>query len=161
MNSSLPYRDFIGYGRNVPRIEWPDGARIAVSIVVNYEEGSEYSLLDGDDQHETNNEVPSPVPPGQRDLFNESFFEYGSRVGVILAKSNRARPKAFAPYGWSLSNAHRILGTTLLAVFPTRVGVILSYAYQHSVNLRLPHTDGGYPIFLNRRLSSCIKSLSV
>ena len=75
-------RDFVGYGRNVPQIEWPDGARIAVSIVVNYEEGSEYSLLDGDAYHETNNEVPSPVPPGQRDLFNESFFEYGSRVGV-------------------------------------------------------------------------------
>ena len=67
-------RDFIGYGRNVPRIKWPDGARIAVSIVVNYEEGSEYSLLDGDDHHESNNEVPSPVPAGQRDLFNESFF---------------------------------------------------------------------------------------
>jgi allantoinase len=50
--------------------------------VVNYEEGAEYSLLDGDSHHETNNEVPSPVPAGQRDLFNESFFEYGSRVGV-------------------------------------------------------------------------------
>ena len=50
--------------------------------MVNYEEGSEASLLDGDDHHESNNEVPSPIPPGQRDLFNESFFEYGSRVGV-------------------------------------------------------------------------------
>ena len=53
-----------------------------ISVVVNYEEGSEASLLDGDGYHETNNEVPSPVPAGQRDLFNESFFEYGSRVGV-------------------------------------------------------------------------------
>ena len=75
-------RDFVGYGRNVPQIQWPNGARIAVSLVVNYEEGSEYSLLDGDDHHESNNEVPSPIPPGQRDLYNESFFEYGSRVGV-------------------------------------------------------------------------------
>ena len=58
------------------------GARIAVSMVVNYEEGAEYSTLDGDAHHETNSEVPSPVPPGQRDVFNESFFEYGSRVGV-------------------------------------------------------------------------------
>ena len=63
-------------------IEWPGGARIAVSMVVNYEEGAEYSTLDGDAHHETNSEVPSPVPPGQRDVFNESFFEYGSRVGV-------------------------------------------------------------------------------
>ena len=75
-------RDFIGYGNNPPQVRWPNDARIAVSLVVNYEEGSEHSLLDGDDYHETNNEVPSPVPPGQRDLFNESFFEYGSRVGV-------------------------------------------------------------------------------
>lgn len=75
-------RDLVGYGRNVPRIQWPGGARIAVSLVVNYEEGAEYSLLDGDSHHETNGEVPSPVPSQQRDLLNESFFEYGSRVGV-------------------------------------------------------------------------------
>ena len=75
-------RDLVGYGRNVPRIDWPQGARIAVSMVVNYEEGAEYSLLDGDSHHETNGEVPSPVPPNERDLNNESFFEYGSRVGV-------------------------------------------------------------------------------
>ena len=75
-------RDFIGYGPNPPQVEWPNGARIAISVVVNYEEGSEYSLLDGDPSHETNNEVPSPVPLDQRDLANESFFEYGSRVGV-------------------------------------------------------------------------------
>ena len=68
-------RDFVGYGRNVPQIQWPNGARIAVSLVVNYEEGSEYSLLDGDEHHESNNEVPSPIPAGQRDLYNESFFE--------------------------------------------------------------------------------------
>lgn len=75
-------RDFVGYGRNVPKVQWPNDARIAVSLVINYEEGSEYSLLDGDSHHETNGEVPSPVPSNQRDLFNESFFEYGSRVGV-------------------------------------------------------------------------------
>ena len=75
-------RDFIGYGENPPNIVWPNKAKIAISVVVNYEEGSEYSLLDGDTHHETNNEVPSPVPLNERDLFNESFFEYGSRVGV-------------------------------------------------------------------------------
>lgn len=75
-------RDFVGYGPNPPQVAWPNGARLAVSVVVNYEEGSEYSLLDGDPAHESNSEVPSPVPPDQRDLANESFFEYGSRVGV-------------------------------------------------------------------------------
>ena len=75
-------RDVVGYGKNVPRVRWPGDARIAVSMVVNYEEGAEYSTLDGDAHHETNGEVPSPVPSGDRDLNNESFFEYGSRVGV-------------------------------------------------------------------------------
>ena len=75
-------RNFIGYGPNVPQIQWPGNAQIAISFVVNYEEGSERSILDGDIHHESNGEVPSPVPPDQRDLFNESFFEYGSRVGV-------------------------------------------------------------------------------
>lgn len=75
-------RDFVGYGPTPEPIEWPGDARIAISLVVNYEEGAEYSLMDGDAQHESNNEVPSPVPPEQRDLANESFFEYGSRVGV-------------------------------------------------------------------------------
>ena len=75
-------RDFVGYGPNPPAVEWPNGARLAVSVVVNYEEGSEYSLLDGDPHGETMGETPSPVPVGERDLANESFFEYGSRVGV-------------------------------------------------------------------------------
>ena len=75
-------RDLIGYGPNPPVVEWPNGARIAVSIVVNYEEGSEYSILDGDPAGEASGEAPSPVTPGERDMANESFFEYGSRVGV-------------------------------------------------------------------------------
>ena len=75
-------RDFVGYSLNPPVVEWPNGARIAVSVVVNYEEGSEYSLLDGDPTGESMGETESPVPLGERDLANESFFEYGSRVGV-------------------------------------------------------------------------------
>ena len=55
-------RDFVGYGLNPPAVEWPNGARLAVSVVVNYEEGSEYSLLDGDPHGETMGEAPSPVP---------------------------------------------------------------------------------------------------
>ena len=75
-------RDFVGYGGNPPAARWPGGARIAVSVVVNYEEGSEYSILDGDAAGETSGESPSPLGAGERDLANESFFEYGSRAGV-------------------------------------------------------------------------------
>lgn len=76
-------RDFIGYGPTPPKVEWPGGARIAVSVVVNYEEGSEESVLDGDPVGMSGGEGrPGQALPGKRDLASESFYEYGSRVGV-------------------------------------------------------------------------------
>jgi len=75
-------RDFVGYGPTPPKVEWPNGAQIAVSVVVNYEEGAEKSPLYGDDTHETSGEIPSGMPHGARDLFLESQWEYGARVGV-------------------------------------------------------------------------------
>jgi allantoinase len=75
-------RDFVGYGMNPPRVRWPNNARIAVQVAVNYEEGAEYSLLDGDPHREPSGDMASPIPLGERDLLNESWFEYGSRVGI-------------------------------------------------------------------------------
>jgi putative urate catabolism protein len=76
-------RDLIGYGEYPPHPQWPGVARVAVNIVMNYEEGSEYSFLDGDGMSETSTaEAPhSPVPKGQRDLAGEGMFEFGARVG--------------------------------------------------------------------------------
>jgi peptidoglycan/xylan/chitin deacetylase (PgdA/CDA1 family) len=76
-------RDFIGYGPNPPHPNWPKGARIALNFVLNYEEGSEYSIGDGDGRSEKAlTEVSaSRVPQGMRDLAAESMYEYGSRVG--------------------------------------------------------------------------------
>jgi peptidoglycan/xylan/chitin deacetylase (PgdA/CDA1 family) len=73
-------RDFVGYGRNVPVAPWPDKARIAINFAVNYEEGAERSVPDGDPNPERG-EMAYPVD-GHRDLANETNFEYGSRVGV-------------------------------------------------------------------------------
>lgn len=76
-------RDYVGYGSNPPEFSWPNGKRLAVSVVVNYEEGSEYSLAFGDDRQEDLAEWGlDPFPPGVRHLANESMFEYGTRVGV-------------------------------------------------------------------------------
>ncbi|GAC1546583.1 MAG: allantoinase PuuE [Candidatus Velthaea sp.] len=76
-------RDFTGYGSTTPDPHWPGGARIAVQIVMNYEEGSEYSIGDGDGISETYlTEVPgATLGPGKRDLIVESIYEYGSRAG--------------------------------------------------------------------------------
>jgi peptidoglycan/xylan/chitin deacetylase (PgdA/CDA1 family) len=73
-------RDFVGYGRNVPKVTWPGDARIAVNFAVNYEEGAERSVPDGDPVAD-GGEIAYPMD-GHRDLANESNFEYGSRVGV-------------------------------------------------------------------------------
>ncbi|MGI9628078.1 MAG: polysaccharide deacetylase family protein [Longimicrobiales bacterium] len=77
------HRDFVGYGQSPPDIRWPGGARLAVNFVLNYEEGSEYSMGDGDGRSDAAlSEVAQPrVPKGDRDLGAESMFEYGSRVG--------------------------------------------------------------------------------
>jgi peptidoglycan/xylan/chitin deacetylase (PgdA/CDA1 family) len=75
-------RDFVGYGPRPPVFDWPGGNRLAISLVVNVEEGSEYNLPDGGTRQETLGEWGvKEFPPGVRNLANESFFEYGSRVG--------------------------------------------------------------------------------
>lgn len=77
-------RDLVGYGPEPPHPRWPNDARVAVNFVVNYEEGAEYSLLNGDDRPETIlSEVGASSPAlGARDLNMESMYEYGSRAGV-------------------------------------------------------------------------------
>ncbi len=78
-----PSRDFIGYGPTPPDPKWPGGARIALNFVVNYEEGSEPSMQDGEGYTETGLTESSTSSIGLkgRDLAGEGMFEYGSRVG--------------------------------------------------------------------------------
>ena len=79
-----PKRDFIGYGANPPDPKWPNGARLAVNFVMNYEEGSEPSMQDGEGYTETGLTESWGRPPdikSGRDLAGEGMFEYGSRVG--------------------------------------------------------------------------------
>ena len=78
-----PDRDFVGYGEHPPHAQWPGGARLALSFVLNVEEGAEHSIPDGDDHSETMTlEVVGAHPvPGRRVLHFESMYEYGSRAG--------------------------------------------------------------------------------
>jgi len=73
-------RDFIGYGRAKPSARWPGDNRVAVSFVVNFEEGSEYAISDGDDRNEAIYEVEHRLV-GAPDLCLDSHFEYGARAG--------------------------------------------------------------------------------
>lgn len=75
-------RDFVGYGRNVPRVVWPEEARVAVSLVLAYEEGSEYSYSAGDGCAEAQAEIQYPKDLADFDSATESVFQYGSRAGI-------------------------------------------------------------------------------
>ena len=77
-NASDPY--LMGYGGRWPDVTWPNGARVAVSLVVNYEEGAEYSAS-SDASGERAGEVNSSLPPGMPDLAMEQMFAYGLRAG--------------------------------------------------------------------------------
>lgn len=77
-------RDLHGYGPNPPQPNWPGGARVALQIVLNYEEGGENCVLHGDSASEAFlSEIVGADPrEGVRHMSMESIYEYGSRVGV-------------------------------------------------------------------------------
>ena len=82
--ADIPTRDFVGHGPTPPAANWPGGARVAVQFVLNYEEGGENCVLEGDPASEAFlSEIVGARPyPGARHLSMESIYEYGSRVGV-------------------------------------------------------------------------------
>lgn len=76
-------RDMVGYGRRPPDPKWPEGARVAVQFVINYEEGGENCVLHGDAASEAFlSEIVGAEPwAGMRHMNMESIYEYGSRAG--------------------------------------------------------------------------------
>ena len=76
-------RDLIGYGATPPDAAWPGGAKIAVQIVLNYEEGGENNILHGDAASEAflSEIVGAAAWPGQRHWNMETIYEYGARAG--------------------------------------------------------------------------------
>jgi len=76
-------RDLTGYGDSLPRVVWPGGAKLALSFVLNYEEGAEKSILHGDEGAETFlSEIIDAQPViGARHASMESLYDYGARAG--------------------------------------------------------------------------------
>jgi allantoinase len=76
-------RDLIGYGRTPPHPQWPNGARVALQFVLNYEEGSENCVLHGDPASETFlSEIIGAQAFNMRHMSMETLYEYGSRAGL-------------------------------------------------------------------------------
>lgn len=88
-------RDLLGYGGKAPDPRWPNRARVAVSFVVNFEEGAEFAISEGDAENETVYEVDQRLV-GQPDPCIESHFEYGTRAGWwrVMEVLERAQAKA-------------------------------------------------------------------
>lgn len=76
-------RDFRGHGPDAPDAKWPGGAKIAVSLVLNYEEGGENNIVHGDAQSEAFlSDIAGAAPwPGMRHWNMESIYDYGARAG--------------------------------------------------------------------------------
>lgn len=76
-------RNMIGYGPRQPDVQWPGGAKVAISLVLNYEEGGENCVLHGDAASEAFlSDIPGAAQwPGQRHWNMESIYEYGARAG--------------------------------------------------------------------------------
>jgi putative urate catabolism protein len=93
---SLPTRQLAGYGANPPHADWPGRARVAVNFCINYEEGAEMCVLNGDDRSEVRvSDLVVDARYGARDLNMESNYEYGSRVGywrLLRAFTDRGLP---------------------------------------------------------------------
>ena len=86
--SNKDTRDLRGYGASPPDPRWPGGARLALQIVLNYEEGGENCVLNGDPASEAflSEIVNAEARDGVRHMSMESLYEYGSRVGVWRLK---------------------------------------------------------------------------
>jgi allantoinase len=76
-----PPREIVGYGEHPPKVRWEDDAKVAVQLVVNYEEGSEKTFAMGDGENDILYELPFKLDD-QRDLAVETMYEYGTRAGI-------------------------------------------------------------------------------
>jgi peptidoglycan/xylan/chitin deacetylase (PgdA/CDA1 family) len=109
-----PYpRDMIGYGAHPPHARWPGEARVALQIVLNYEEGGENNVLHGDRASETFlSEIIGAQGFEMRHLSMESIYEYGSRAGfwrLIREFERRALPVTIfgVSMAWSATPSRR------------------------------------------------------
>jgi peptidoglycan/xylan/chitin deacetylase (PgdA/CDA1 family) len=86
-----PPRDLTGYGPAGLRFRWPGQALAAVTLVVNFEEGAEFAVGDGDSTSERVTEIASVIPDGQWDPGTEQEFAYGARAGIWRVLDTLAR----------------------------------------------------------------------
>lgn len=136
-NAATP-RDFSGYRWNPPAMRWPGDTGLAVSFVLNVEEGAEFALSAGDPRNEGRHEITHEVV-GAPDLCMESHFEYGARVGYW--RITRLLVKAGVPL--TLSACGRALeATPWIATDATQQGFeICCHGWRWESHALLPENE--------------------
>lgn len=135
-------RDLIGYGDCPPEIIWPNGARVAVSVAVNFEEGAERQVGDGDPVSERVGEVLSVVPEGLRDQGQEQIFGYGMRRGFwrfLDALERTQTPATFFMCGRAVER------------LPTLAKAVVDRGHEPACHGWLWRTHADYPDAKNER----------
>src|SRR5947208_5928373 len=112
-------RNLVGYGRTPQRAQWPNGARIAVQFVLNYEEGGENCVLHGDRTSETFlSEIIGAQAFEARHMSIESIYEYGSRAGfwrIMREFEKRALPLTIFGVAMALARNREAVAAMLAA----------------------------------------------
>lgn len=145
-------RDLTGYDGHPPQVRWPNNAKLAVNIAINFEEGAENSIEAGDDTAERIGEVTTVIPPGVRDLGQEQLFAYGMRAGIwrILDALDRRQVAAtFWMCGYAVQRVPQIA---------RRVVEAGHEAACHGWRWR-PHSEFTDPEAERRSLLQCIETI--
>jgi peptidoglycan/xylan/chitin deacetylase (PgdA/CDA1 family) len=147
-----PPRDLVGYGGNPPQVRWPNGAKLAVSIAVNFEEGAESSIEAGDTAGESFGEVTTVIRPGLRDIGQEQLFAYGMRAGLWRILEALARYDATTTF-WMCGYAVERVPALARAVVEAG-----HEAACHGWRWR-PHSDFTDPETERRSIEQCIATM--
>ncbi|MFK7995049.1 MAG: polysaccharide deacetylase family protein [Granulosicoccus sp.] len=153
MPDNTHQRDLVGYGGNPPDIVWPNGARVAVSLCVNFEEGAELQFGDGDAVCERVGEVTSVVGANKRDMGQEQIFAYGTRVGLwrfLHALNEHKTPATFFFCGKAVERTGSL---------PQKIVACGHEAACHGWRWR-PHTDYENSTAEKADLQRCIDTLT-
>ena len=122
-------RNLVGYGKNDFKVIWPNNARIAVQFVLNYEEGAENCILNGDRYSETFlSEIIGAKPIEGRNMNMESIYEYGSKRGfwrIYKNFINRKIPLTIFGVGLALEKNNEICSAILDSNFE-----VVSHGYR-------------------------------
>ena len=144
-------RNFVGYGSTDFKIKWPNNAKIALQFVLNYEEGSENCILNGDKHSETFlSEIIGATPVAGRNMNMESIYEYGSRRGfwrIYKVFVERKLPLTIFGVGLALKKNNEVCSAMKEAKFEIASHGYRWIDYQHvSEDIQKDHIIKSYEV---------------